>query len=211
VVGLEASIIMSPRVWEASGHLASFTDPLVECLNCHQRFRADHLPGFHAPQSGHEEDDSTLDMASPKCPNCGHDRFTDARNFNLMFKTHMGPVEDEANAVYLRPETAQGMFVDFATIQQTSRKKVPFGVAQIGKSFRNEITPGNFIFRTREFEQLEMEFFVTPADAQPWFEHWLEERRNWYIDLGIRPTHLQLRAHDADELSHYSSGTSDVE
>src|ERR687887_583195 len=139
VVGLESSIIMSPRVWEASGHLESFTDPLVECLNCHQRFRADHLPGFHAPQSGHEEDDTTIDMAAkPTCPNCGHGQFTDARNFNLMFKTYMGPVEDEANAVFLRPETAQGMFVDFPVVQQTTRKKVPFGIAQIGKSFRND-------------------------------------------------------------------------
>ena len=211
VVGLEAAIIMSPRVWEASGHLESFTDPLVECLNCHQRFRADHLPGFHAPQSGHEEDETTLDMASPKCPNCGHDRFTDARNFNLMFKTHMGPVEDEANAVYLRPETAQGMFVDFPTIQQTTRKKVPFGVAQIGKSFRNEITPGNFIFRTREFEQMEMEFFVKPGTDEEWHEYWIDQRFRWYRDLGIREKNLRLREHDADELSHYSKRTVDVE
>jgi len=212
VVGLEASIIMSPRVWEASGHLESFTDPLVECLNCHQRFRADHLPGFHAPQSGHEEDDTTLDMGEkPKCPNCGHDRFTDARNFNLMFKTHMGPVEDQANAVYLRPETAQGMFVDFPTVQQTTRKKVPFGIAQIGKSFRNEITPGNFIFRTREFEQMEMEFFVVPGTDEEWHEYWINERHKWYLDLGIRPENLRLREHDPDELSHYSKRTVDIE
>jgi glycyl-tRNA synthetase len=212
VVGLEASIIMSPRVWEASGHIESFTDPLVECLNCHQRFRADHLPGFHAPQSGHEEDETTIDMAEkPKCPNCGHDRFTDARNFNLMFKTHMGPVEDEANAVYLRPETAQGMFVDFPVIQQTTRKKVPFGIAQIGKSFRNEITPGNFIFRTREFEQMEMEFFVRPGTDEQWHELWINERHRWYLDLGIRQENLRLREHDAEELSHYSKRTVDVE
>jgi glycyl-tRNA synthetase len=211
VVGFEAAIIMSPRVWEASGHLESFTDPLVECLNCHQRFRADHLPGFHAPQSGHEEDDSTLDMASPKCPNCGHDAFTDARNFNLMFKTHMGPVEDEANAVYLRPETAQGMFVDFATIQQTTRKKLPFGIAQIGKSFRNEITPGNFIFRTREFEQMEMEFFTKPGTDEEWHEYWIEQRFQWYTDLGVRAENLRLREHDPDELSHYSKRTVDIE
>jgi glycyl-tRNA synthetase len=212
VVGLEASIIMSPRVWEASGHLESFTDPLVECLNCHQRFRADHLPGFHAPQSGHEEDDTTIDMAAkPKCPNCGHDRFTDARNFNLMFKTHMGPVEDEANAVYLRPETAQGMFVDFPTVQQTTRKKVPFGIAQIGKSFRNEITPGNFIFRTREFEQMELEFFVRPGTDEEWHEYWIDARHSWYLDLGIRQENLRLREHDPDELSHYSKRTVDVE
>jgi glycyl-tRNA synthetase len=211
VVGLEAAIIMSPRVWEASGHLESFTDPLVECLNCHQRFRADHLPGFHAPQSGHEEDESTLDMAAPTCPNCGHDRFTDARNFNLMFKTHMGPVEDEANAVYLRPETAQGMFVDFVTVQQTTRRKLPFGVAQIGKSFRNEITPGNFIFRTREFEQMELEFFVKPGTDEEWHEHWIEQRFRWYTDLGIRAEKLRLREHAADELSHYSKRTVDIE
>jgi glycyl-tRNA synthetase len=211
VVGLEAAIIMSPRVWEASGHLESFTDPLVECLNCHQRFRADHLPGFHAPQSGHEEDETTLDMAAPKCPNCGHDQFTDARNFNLMFKTHMGPVEDEANAVYLRPETAQGMFVDFVTVQQVTRKKLPFGIAQIGKSFRNEITPGNFIFRTREFEQMELEFFVKPGTDEEWHEHWIEQRFRWYTDLGIRAENLRLREHEADELSHYSKRTVDIE
>ena len=212
VVGLEAAIIMSPRVWGASGHLESFTDPLVECLNCHQRFRADQLRGFHAPQSGHEEDETTVDMAGgPKCPNCGHERFTDARNFNLMFKTHMGPVEDEANAVYLRPETAQGMFVDFPTVQQTTRKKVPFGIAQIGKSFRNEITPGNFIFRTREFEQMEMEFFVRPGTDEEWHEYWIGERHQWYLDLGIRPENLRLREHDPDELSHYSKRTVDVE
>jgi glycyl-tRNA synthetase len=211
IVGLEASIIMSPRVWEASGHLESFTDPLVECLNCHQRFRADHLPGFHAPQSGHEEDASTLDMASPRCPNCGHDRFTDAKNFNLMFKTHMGPVEDEANAVYLRPETAQGMFVDFATVQQATRKKVPFGIAQIGKSFRNEITPGNFIFRTREFEQMELEFFTKPGTDEKWHDYWIDQRFRWYADLGIREQHLRVREHDPDELSHYSKRTVDIE
>ena len=212
VVGLESSIIMSPRVWEASGHLESFTDPLVECLNCHQRFRADHLPGFHAPQSGHEADESTVDMADrPKCPNCGNDRFTDPRNFNLMFKTHMGPVEEEAAAVYLRPETAQGMFVDFVTVQQATRKKLPFGIAQIGKSFRNEITPGNFIYRTREFEQMEMEFFVVPGTDEEWHETWIEERMRWYTDLGMRTENLRLREHTADELSHYSKRTVDIE
>jgi glycyl-tRNA synthetase len=212
VVGLEAAVIMSPRVWEASGHLEVFTDPLVECLNCHQRFRADHLPGFHAPQSGHEADETTVDMGDKaRCPNCGNDAFTDPRNFNLMFKTYMGPVADEANAVYLRPETAQGMFVDFATIQQASRKKIPFGIAQIGKSFRNEITPGNFIFRTREFEQMEMEFFVKPGTDEEWHEFWIQERLKWYTDLGIRPENLRLREHDADELSHYSKRTVDIE
>ena len=212
VVGLESSVIMSPRVWEASGHLRSFTDPLVECLNCHQRFRADHLPGFHAPQSGHEEDESTVDMAhGSKCPNCGHDQFTDPRNFNLMFKTYMGPVEEDAATVYLRPETAQGMFVDFATVQQATRKKIPFGIAQQGKSYRNEITPGNFIYRTREFEQMEMEFFVVPGTDEEWHEYWINERFQWYVDLGIRKEKLRLREHAKDELSHYSKRTVDVE
>jgi glycyl-tRNA synthetase len=210
VVGLESSIIMSPRVWEASGHLESFTDPLVECLNCHQRFRADHLPGFHAPQSGHEEDDTTV-TAGATCPNCGHDKWTDPRNFNLMFKTFMGPVEEDAAAVYLRPETAQGMFVDFETVQQATRKKLPFGIAQIGKSFRNEITPGNFIYRTREFEQMEMEFFVVPGTDEEWHDYWINERLQWYVDLGIRKENLRLREHDPDELSHYSKRTVDVE
>ena len=213
VVGLDAAIIMSPRVWEASGHLDVFTDPLVECRNCHQRFRADHLPGFHAPQSGHEADETTVDLAAgpPKCPNCGHSEWTDPRNFNLMFKTHMGPVEDETSVAYLRPETAQAMFVDFATIQSTSRKKIPFGIAQIGKSFRNEITPGNFIYRTREFEQMEMEFFVEPGTDEGWHDYWIEQRMRWYTDLGINPDHLRLREHDPDELSHYSKRTVDVE
>jgi glycyl-tRNA synthetase len=212
VVGLDAAVIMSPKVWEASGHLEVFTDPLVECLNCHQRFRADHLPGIHAPQSGHEEDESTIDLhAQPTCPNCGHHDFTDPRNFNLMFKTYMGPVADESNAVYLRPETAQGQFVDFVQVQATSRKKIPFGIAQSGKSFRNEITPGNFIFRTREFEQMELEFFVEPGTDEEWHQYWIDERFRWYLNLGIREENLRLREHDADELSHYSKRTVDVE
>ena len=212
VVGLDAAVIMSPRVWEASGHLEVFTDPLVECLNCHQRFRADHLPGFHAPQSGHEEDDTTLDMEQgPKCPNCGNTTFTEPKNFHLMFKTNMGPIEDAEHTVYLRPETAQGMFVDFRTIQQVSRKKVPFGIAQIGRSFRNEITPGNFIYRLREFEQMEMEFFVEPGTDEDWHEFWIAERMRWWTDLGLSAENLRLREHDADELSHYSKRTVDVE
>ena len=212
VVGLEAAIIMSPRVWEASGHVEVFTDPLVECLQCHQRFRADHIPGFHAPQSGHEEDETTVDLARrPACPNCGHHGFTEPRNFNLMFKTHMGPVEDEASVVYLRPETAQGMFVDFVQIQQVSRKKVPFGIAQIGKSFRNEITPGNFIFRMREFEQMEMEYFVEPGTDEEWHEYWIGERYRWYLDLGMREENLRMREHAPEELSHYSKRTVDIE
>ncbi len=194
VVGLDAAILMAPRVWEASGHLATFTDPLVDCRSCKERFRADQLP-----ESG-------------ACPNCGaKDSFTEARNFNLMFKTHVGPVEDGAAAAYLRPETAQGIFVNFANVQTTSRKKPPFGIAQIGKSFRNEITPGNFIFRTREFEQMELEFFVPPAEAPKWFEYWCQARLAWYVDIGIPAEMLRLRPHDPDELSHYSAGTADVE
>ena len=193
VVGLDASVIMSPKVWEASGHLEVFTDPLVECLNCHQRFRADELPEPAA------------------CPNCGQTAFTQPRNFHLMFKTNMGPIEDAENTVYLRPETAQGMFVDFATIQQVSRKKIPFGIAQIGRSFRNEITPGNFIFRQREFEQMEMEFFVEPGTDEDWHEFWIGERMRWWTDLGLREDHVRIREHDADELSHYSKRTVDIE
>jgi glycyl-tRNA synthetase len=194
VVGLESSILMSPKVWEASGHVATFTDPLVECTNCHKRFRADHV-----------------DLAK-SCPNCGQGpSWTEPRQFNLMFKTHMGPVEDSANVVYLRPETAQGMFVDFMVVQQTTRKKIPFGIAQQGKSFRNEITPGNFVFRTREFEQMEMEFFVKPGTDEEWHQYWLDERMNWYLDLGINKANLRLRKHDEDELSHYAKDTYDIE
>ncbi|MDQ3751747.1 MAG: glycine--tRNA ligase [Actinomycetota bacterium] len=194
VVGLESSILMSPAVWEASGHVATFTDPLVECTSCHHRFRADHI-----------------DLGRP-CPNCGRGPvWTEPRNFNLMFKTFMGPVEDSANAAYLRPETAQGMFVDFATVQQTSRKKIPFGIAQQGKSFRNEITPHNFVFRTREFEQMEMEFFVKPGTDEAWHDYWVNERINWYSDLGMRTERIRLREHEVDELSHYAKRTFDIE
>jgi glycyl-tRNA synthetase len=194
VVGLDAAIIMSSQVWQASGHVDSFTDPLVECLNCHQRFRADHL----APEQR-------------VCPNCGNGEFTDAKLFNLMFKTHMGPVEDDANVVYLRPETAQGIFVDYATVQQTSRKKLPFGIAQIGKSFRNEITPGNFIFRTREFEQMEMEYFVKPGDDEEWFEYWKAQRMEWFLNLGVSKDRLRWRDHEPDELAHYAKAATDIE
>ena len=194
VVGLESSILMSPRVWEASGHVETFTDPLVECTNCHKRFRADHI-----------------DLAR-NCPECGHAPvWTDPRQFNLMFKTFMGPVADSANTVYLRPETAQGMFVDFLTVQQAARKKIPFGIAQQGKSFRNEITPGNFVFRTREFEQMEMEFFVKPGTDDQWHDYWLDERMRWYTDLGMRPEKLRLREHSSEELSHYAKRTFDIE
>ena len=200
VVGLEAAILMSPRVWEASGHVASFSDPLVECRDCHRRFREDHLDGW----------EPGVDAATLKCPECGG-AFGEPKRFNLMFKTHMGPVEGDSAVVYLRPETAQGMFVDYRTVQQTSRLKVPFGIAQIGKSFRNEITPGNFIFRTREFEQMEMEFFVEPGQDEKWFEYWLNERFSWYVDLGIRPEKLRLRPHEQDELAHYAKAATDVE
>jgi glycyl-tRNA synthetase len=198
VVALDAAILMHPKTWEASGHLEGFSDPLVQCLGeCKQRFREDHLR--EAQPEG-----------ELRCPVCGGE-LSEPRQFNLMFQTNMGPVQDEGSTIYLRPETAQGIFVNFKNVLQFARKKPPFGIAQIGKSFRNEITPGNFIFRTREFEQMEMEFFVPPADAEQWYRYWLEERERWYIELGIRPDHLRVREHDADELSHYSTGTSDVE
>jgi glycyl-tRNA synthetase len=200
VVGLDASILMHPKVWETSGHLANFSDPLVECTKCHRRFRADHL----------EEAIAAGTLASMVCPDCGG-TFTDPRNFNLMFKTHAGPVDDEGAVVWLRPETAQGMFVDFATIQRTSRKKIPFGIAQMGKSFRNEITPGNFVFRTREFEQMEMEFFVVPGTDEEWHQYWIDARRAWYEDLGMRSENIRVREHAADELSHYAKRTVDLE
>ncbi|MHB8343797.1 MAG: glycine--tRNA ligase [Ferrimicrobium sp.] len=191
VVGLDAAILSSPKIWEASGHLANFTDPLVDCRSCKERWRADHVDGV--------------------CPKCGSTDLTPARAFNLMFKTFAGPVEDEASVAYLRPETAQGMFVNFALVQRSLRLKPPFGIAQLGKSFRNEITPGNFVFRTREFEQMEMEFFVPPDDASMWFDYWVAERFRWYQEFGIPQDRLRLRPHDPDELSHYSAGTVDIE
>ena len=194
VVGLDAAILSPPQVWEASGHLENFSDPLVDCTECKTRHREDQL-----------EDPNT-------CPSCGKSgTFTEARAFNLMFKTQAGPVEGAGADVYLRPETAQGMFINFKNILETSRKKPPFGIAQVGKSFRNEITPGNFVFRTREFEQMELEFFVPPDEAHQWYEYWMKERFQWYLDLGIPEEQIRMRAHDDDELSHYSSGTSDVE
>jgi glycyl-tRNA synthetase len=200
IVGLDASILMHPRVWEASGHLENFSDPLVECVECHKRERADHLMEAVGASS----------LAEVVCPSCGG-QLTDPKNFNLMFRTHAGPVQDDSNAVWLRPETAQGMFVDFATIQRTSRLKVPFGIAQMGKSFRNEITPGNFVFRTREFEQMEMEFFVEPGSDEQWHRYWIDARMAWYTDLGIRGENLQLREHGPDEMSHYAKRTVDIE
>ena len=194
VVGLDAAILSPPAVWAASGHLENFTDPLVDCTSCRERFREDQL------------DDPSV------CPNCGaRDAFTEARHFNLMFKTYAGPVEGAGAEVYLRPETAQGQFTNFKNVLETSRKRPPFGIAQVGKSFRNEITPGNFVFRTREFEQMEMEYFVPPDEADRWYEYWCAERIAWYVSLGMPEDLLRLRAHDPDELSHYSSGTSDVE
>ncbi len=194
IVGLEAAVIMSPLVWQASGHVAGFSDPLVECTSCHNRYREDHLEG------------------DPKaCPNCGGTTFTEAKQFNLMFSTHMGPVPDDDNLVYLRPETAQGMFVDFTAVQTVARRKLPFGIAQIGKSFRNEITPGNFIFRTREFEQMEMEYFVEPGADEEAFAYWVEQRFQWYVDLGLTKDKLRLRPHEPDELAHYAKAATDVE
>jgi glycyl-tRNA synthetase len=200
IVALDSAILQHPRVWEASGHLEGFTDPLVDCRTCKLRFRADDLENAQCGRkpSLHPGEYSECDL-------------TDPRQFNLMFKTHMGPVEDDAAVAYLRPETAQGIFINFKNVLQFARRKPPFGIAQVGKSFRNEITPGNFVFRTREFEQMEMEYFVSPDEAQKWFEYWLDERERWYTDLGIRPDYLRLREHPAEELSHYSSATSDIE
>ncbi|MGD2046615.1 MAG: glycine--tRNA ligase [Gemmatimonadota bacterium] len=195
IEGLDAAILMHPRVWEASGHVEGFTDPLVECTNCHRRFRAD-MPEVEGGQ----------------CPSCGKkDTFTEPRLFNLMFKTFMGPVEDSSATVYIRPETAQGIYVNFLNVQGAARQRVPFGIAQIGKAFRNEITPGNFIFRTREFEQAEMQFFVKPGTDEEWFEKWMEIRMKWHEDLGIDPDKLRFHEHGPDELAHYAKKAYDVE
>jgi len=192
VVGIDCSILMHPRIWEASGHVEGFTDPLVDCKECKKRFRADHL------------DDQKV------CPECGGE-LTESRKFNLMFKTFMGPVEDSASVVYLRPETAQGIFANFENVASSARMKVPFGIAQIGKSFRNEITPGNFIFRTREFEQMEIEFFCKPGTDDEWYEHWKAARWQWYLDLGVKPEKLRMRDHADDELAHYAKCCVDIE
>jgi glycyl-tRNA synthetase len=191
VVGIDAAILGPPAVWAASGHLETFTDPLVDCRKCKERWREDKIDGV--------------------CPNCGSTEFTEARAFNLMFKTQAGPVEGEGATAYLRPETAQGMFTNFNNVLSTIRKKPPFGIAQVGKSFRNEITPQNFVFRTREFEQMEMEFFVPPAEADEWYRYWIDQRLNWYLDLGIPADQLRLHEHAQADLSHYSRGTTDVE
>ncbi len=191
IEGLDASIIMHPKVWEASGHVESFTDPMVDCKQCKRRFRADEIEG-------------------DRCPVCGGE-LTEARQFNLMFKTFMGPVEDETNTIYLRPETAQGIYVNFLNVQKSSRQKIPFGIAQIGKAFRNEITPGNFIFRTREFEQMEMQYFVKPGTDEEFFEKWKATRMAWYGELGIRPQKLRFHQHGPDELAHYAKAAFDIE
>jgi glycyl-tRNA synthetase len=210
IVALDSAIIQHPRTWEASGHLAGFTDPLIDCRTCQLRFRADHLEEERAGTASHPE--VRCGRAPSKLPGDYPDcDLTEAREFNLMFETTIGPVRDGGSTVYLRPETAQGIFLAFKTTLQYARRKPPFGIAQVGKSFRNEITPGNFIFRTLEFEQMEMEFFVPPAEAERWHEYWMQARLDWYEDLGLDPERLRLRPHGPDELSHYSSATSDIE
>jgi glycyl-tRNA synthetase len=201
VVGLDSSVILAREVWETSGHVATFTDPLVECTSCHNRFRADHL-----------EEQAGKPLAEIACPHCGNrGTWTEPRNFSGLLKTTLGPVDDGTGLAYLRPETAQGIFINYANVQLTSRKKPPFGIGQIGKSFRNEITPGNFIFRTREFEQMEMEFFVKPGEDETWHEYWINERLNWYIGLGVAAEDLRLFEHPKEKLSHYAKRTVDVE
>ncbi|MFA5927382.1 MAG: glycine--tRNA ligase [Patescibacteria group bacterium] len=216
IVGLDSAIIQNPKVWEASGHLSSFSDPLVECKKCHQRFRADHIQEARDRMGGMANDWLTAskeDKAMFNCPLGGMHEFTEAKDFNLMFKTFIGVTEDSVSTAYLRPETAQGIFINFQNVLQSSRVKLPFGIAQIGKAFRNEITPGNFIFRTREFEQAEVEFFVGPdkEESDKWYRAWIEAIEGFYTDLGIKKENLHTREHAKDELSHYSSGTSDIE
>ncbi|KEI44210.1 glycine--tRNA ligase [Saccharopolyspora rectivirgula] len=210
VVGLDSSIILPRQVWVASGHVNAFHDPLVECTSCHHRFRSDQLAEEYSERTGKEiaEDD----LSEVPCPDCGtRGQFTEPREFNMMLKTYLGPVESEEGLHYLRPETAQGIFINFANVLTTARKKPPFGIGQIGKSFRNEITPGNFIFRTREFEQMEMEFFVEPGEDEKWHQYWIDERKKWYIDLGINPDNLREYEHPKEKLSHYSKRTVDIE
>ena len=221
-VGLDAAILMNPQTWVASGHLGGFSDPLMDCRECHERFRADKIiedwcaeTGFElgtsADAMSQEEMKNFIDEHNIPCPTCGKHNFTDIRQFNLMFKTFQGVTEDAKNTVYLRPETAQGIFVNFANVQRTTRRKVPFGIAQIGKSFRNEITPGNFIFRVREFEQMELEFFCKPDTDLEWFDYWRSYCRDWLLSLGMKEENLRLRDHDPEELSFYSKATTDFE
>ncbi len=215
MVGLDCAILMHPKVWEASGHIGSFSDPLIDCKNCKERFRADHLieQKLKIDMAGKTIDELSNIIKDNKipCPSCGNHNFTELREFNLMFKTFQGVIEDKSTELYLRPETAQGIFVNFKNILRTSRKKIPFGIAQIGKSFRNEITPGNFIFRTREFEQMEIEYFVKPGTEFTTLDHLVEESMNWFVGLGINKNKLRLREHSKDELSHYSNKTVDIE
>jgi glycyl-tRNA synthetase len=209
VVGLDSCVILAREVWEASGHITEFVDPLTECLSCHKRWRADHLEESYVEKHGHAPEHGLADIT---CPNCGNrGQFTEPRMFNGLLKTYLGPIEDESGLAYLRPETAQGIFINFALVQQASRRKVPFGIGQVGKSFRNEITPGNFIFRTREFEQMEMEFFVEPGTDEEWHQYWIDERMQWYVDLGLRKDNLRLFEHPQEKLSHYSKRTVDIE
>jgi glycyl-tRNA synthetase len=200
IVALDSSIVLHPKVWEASGHVSGFADPLIDCRTCKKRFRADHLDTEQCGKRPSKKPGET--------PDCD---LTEARQFNLMFQTRVGAMEESGVDVYLRPETAQGIFINFKNVASIARRKPPFGIAQVGKSFRNEITPGNFIFRTLEFEQMEMEFFVPPAEADDWYRYWVDERLKWHLRYGVRESHLRVRPHDADELSHYSRGTSDIE
>lgn len=221
-VGVDCAILMNPQTWIASGHLGSFSDPLMDCKECHERFRADKIIEDYMQENGitiegsvdawsNDEMKKYIDEHEIACPTCGKHNFTDIRQFNLMFKTFQGVTEDAKNVVYLRPETAQGIFVNFKNVQRTSRKKVPFGIGQIGKSFRNEITPGNFTFRTREFEQMELEFFCKPGSDLEWFDYWRGFCRDWLIALGIKEEQMRLRDHDKEELSFYSNATTDIE
>ncbi len=208
IVGIDSAVILNTGVWKASGHLDAFVDPLTECLSCHRRFRADHL------EEGFETKLGRLPsgLSEINCPNCGtKGQFTEPRMFNGLLKTFLGPVESDEGLHYLRPETAQGIFINYKNVATSARKKPPFGIAQTGKSFRNEITPGNFIFRTREFEQMEMEFFVEPGSDETWHEYWLEQRWNWYIDLGLNPDNMRYYEHPKEKLSHYSKRTVDIE
>ena len=211
VVGLDSSIILPTKTWEASGHVATFSDPLTECQSCHKRFRADHLQETVAEKK-HIQDPDTIDLATIACPNCGtRGSWTEPRQFSGLLKTYLGVTQDESGLHYLRPETAQGIFLNFANVMNSARKKPPFGIAQIGKSFRNEITPGNFIFRTREFEQMEMEFFVVPGSDEDWHQYWIDARTQWYVDLGINKDNLRHFEHAQEKLSHYSKRTVDIE
>lgn len=211
VVGLDSSVILPPKVWDASGHLKAFTDPLIECLNCHKRLREDDLQEEYAEKHDiAKPDDVSMDDVS--CPNCGvKGKWTEPRAFSGLLKTYLGPVDDESGLHFLRPETAQGIFINFANVMTTARKRPPFGIGQIGKSFRNEITPGNFIFRTREFEQMELEFFVEPGTDEEWHQYWIDHRFEWYTDLGIKAENLRLYEHPKEKLSHYSKRTVDIE